>query len=166
MRIKLVFGVILTALVALMPIAQAYDWQSHYNGDPHYPMVWGHTQTAKYIDKTSLNVQKYDPPYYVIAVAVFYAPDGGYGTMNAYHVERFYYDIDCREMYYYNHHGNGNWIYFHPTYSFTENGERRDTGEAAFYIAYRMKFYGARKWKNDYNDEYSDVFSNDFYDKL
>ena len=44
----------------------------------------------------------------------------------------------------------------------------KNVGEAAFYLAYHMKFYGAYRWKNTLvnGTEFESIFSNDFYAKL
>lgn len=131
-------------------------------------MIWGHTRVATFIDKTSIAVQRYDPPYYIIAVNVFYAPDGGYGDMEGYHTERFYYNYDITKMYIDQKAGTNDWVYLYPTYHDTMNSENHTVGEAAFYLAYHMKFYGAYRWRDARfpNSDYETIFSDEFYTKL
>lgn len=146
----------------------AFSWAQYYNNDSRFPMIWGHTRVATFIDRTSIAVQRYDPPYYIIAVKVFYAPDGGYGDMMGCHTERFYYNYDITKMYMDKKAGTNDWIYLYPTYHDTVNSENKTVGEAAFYLAYHMKFYGAYRWKDIQfpDSNYEDVFSDDFYRNL
>ena len=151
----------------LMSTAYAFNWRDHYNGDPNYPMVWGHTGVATYIDKQSVNVQSYDPPYYIIAVGVFVAPDGGYGQMSHYHVDRFFYNYNTTKMYLDKHPNTGDWEYLYPLYGHgAMNHESMSIGEAAFYTAYNMKFYGAYTWKDANGDQYFDCQGDGFYERI
>lgn len=175
MRKKLSLLVTLMVTVFLLSsTAYAYDWCKHYKGDPNYPMVTGHTQVATFIDKSSISVQRYDPPYYVVAICVFYAPDGGYGQMYGYHVERFFYNNDTTKMYVdvtndelLRDLDKSGWWYLCPLYeSGTINYQFMTEGEAAFYTAYHMKFYGRYRWKSRYDGSYRTGLGDEFYRRI
>jgi hypothetical protein len=51
-------------------LVAATGYADYWGGDSNYPLVWCHMNYAQYLDKSSLNVQRYDPPYYIIAVNV------------------------------------------------------------------------------------------------
>ena len=132
-------------------------------------MVWGHTNWATFIDRTSVAVERYDPPYYIIAINVFYVDNDGYGTIHEYATKRFYYNYDKTEMYIAQTPGKNDWIYIYPNDSVSAGQmDGKNVGEAAFYLAYHMKFYGAYRWKNTLvnGTEFESIFSNDFYAKL
>ena len=41
-------------------------YADHLNGDPNFILVDGHMSSAWYIDRSSLVVQKYAPPQYIM----------------------------------------------------------------------------------------------------
>lgn len=167
MKKHITFLMTLLLAVFLTSTAYAFNWCDHYNGDSNYPMVWGHTRVATFIDKASVNVERYDPPYYIISVGVFFAPDGGYGQMSNYHVERFYYNYDITKMFHDKNAGSDDWEYLCPLYEAgAQNHEFMSIGEAAFYAAYRMKFYGAYQWKSKYGSDYFKCQDDDFYERI
>ena len=55
-------------LGSVLPLQAAYDY--HLNGDHNFVFVDGHMGTAWYLDKSSLIVEQYAPPQYIIAVNV------------------------------------------------------------------------------------------------
>ena len=145
-------------------------WKDYYQDDTNFPMVWGHDGWATFIDKSSLVVQRYDPPYYIIAINVFYVDDGGYGTIHKYDTLRFFYNYDTTKMYIDRTGGSGDWKYIRPNASVSEEQhDGKNVGEAAFYLAYRLRFYGAYRWKNTLilsEDLYQQVFPDEFYRKI
>lgn len=121
--------------------ALAFSWADYYNNDFNFPRVWGHTGVGVFIDRTSVSVERYDPPCYIIAVNVFGAGNGGYGGRGDYDTERFFYNYDENRMYYDNNPGQDDWVYIYTDYHSTLNCENNYIGEAAFYVAYAMPFY-------------------------
>ena len=49
-------------------LVAATGYADYWGGDSNYPLVWCHMNYAQDLDKSALNVQRYDPPYYIIAV--------------------------------------------------------------------------------------------------
>lgn len=108
-----------------------------------------------YIEKASIDVQKYAPPEYVIAVRKIIHSDNG--MIKEYHKERivddtvlrFAYDYKTRNMFVEKKDENGNivWQYLDPSkaddYEYYQNGLQQmlSAGECAFYLAYNMSFY-------------------------
>ena len=105
-----------------------------------------------YVDKTSIEVHQYNPPYYIIAYRGTYckSPENhiGYCDDEHNHMNRFRYDYSKREMYLevYDREGQARWEYIDPLVvnnPSTKPGELRwiYEGELAFYLAYNMGFY-------------------------
>ncbi len=57
---------------------------------------------------------------------------------------RFFYNWDLREMYV-DSTGKDGWRFLPPLGSWAETGVSMPAGETAFYLAYKMKFYGSKK---------------------
>lgn len=51
----IVFILLMVAVIQL-PNAQAQSYPENYNGDPNYPLVYGHMGVAYYLDKSSATV--------------------------------------------------------------------------------------------------------------
>lgn len=158
---KLCGFLMLLCLFAFIPTASAAIYPDYWRNDTNFPLVWGHMGTARYMDKTSLVVQRYDPPNYVIAVNVItvYGADSGNTEIARVDTFRYYYNYENTGMYTIG--DNEARHYIKPTGSNAESGLVMYVGEAAFYTAYHMKFYGAQNW--NFGSFYSKVFDDDFY---
>ena len=151
-------------LFAYFPTISASAYPDYWRNDTNFPLVWGHMGTAQYMDKTSLVVQRYDPPNYIIAVNVItvHNADAGNTEIGRVNTYRYYYNYDSTGMY---SIGNDEKCYYiKPTGSNAESGLVMYVGEAAFYTAYHMKCYGAQNW--DFGSFYSTVFRDDFYARV
>ena len=51
------------------------SYQTYLGGDSNYILVDAHMDTGWYVDKSSLNVQMYNPPQYIIAINVCTVPN-------------------------------------------------------------------------------------------
>ena len=67
---KKIFSMCLFMLVMVIGSVASANYPTHFNGNANYILVDGHMGTAWYVDKSSLVVQKYEPPQYIIAVNV------------------------------------------------------------------------------------------------
>lgn len=87
--------------------ASAAIYPDYWRNDKNFPLVWGHMGTAQYMDKTSLVVQRYDPPNYVIAVNVItvYGADSGNTEIARVDTFRYYYNTAYHMKFY----GAQNW---------------------------------------------------------
>mgnify|MGYP000925608130 CR=1 FL=1 len=158
--VVLVFSVVVLALCA----SASANYPTYLNGNRDFILCDGHMGTAWYVDRTSLTVQKYEPPQYIIAVNVITANsavgderdfyNGGSGTIR-----------DVRQMYVEGNVAN-DWRLLPPTGSWAETGISMPAGEIAFYLAYHMKFYGSRKFYNRFLNKNVDVYTDDFYAKI
>lgn len=106
------------------------------------------------IDKTSLNVLKYEPPEYIISVNLVIKSSNGQTGTNALELAKsitrqYRYDYGERRMYVKRTDDSGAtyWIFIDPKIVGTLEGYKNDwdmdmaAGEIAFYLAYNMSFF-------------------------
>jgi hypothetical protein len=151
------------------------NYPMYLNGDRNFIRCDGHMGTAWYVDRSSLVVQEYEPPQYIIAVDVvtarsavgneddFYS--GGSGMVTDVRTMRFLYDWDACAMYAWND-AEMDWYYLPPTGSWAETGISMPAGEIAFALAYRMKFYGRRSQYYEYLDRSVAIYEDAFYARI
>lgn len=165
---KLVVILTTLLLIQVTSIALAYAPYPIYLGEDHnFVLCDGHMGTAWYVDKSSLTVQKYEPPQYIIAVNVVRVDQADEGNTAIVDVktDRFFYNYDSRKMYF-DRNGNSTWVYLDPQGSWAETGIRMPAGEIAFALAYNLKFYGGRSWYNQFLHRSTVVFDDSFYDRI
>jgi len=163
-----------TLLLSITTIAYA-DYPTYLNGDRNLILCDGHMGTAWYVDRTSLVVQKYAPPQYIIAVNIVTASsaynndadfyNGGKGKIQNVKTVRFFYNWDLREMYF-DTTGHDGWKYLAPHGSWAESGINMPAGEIAFYLAYKMKFYGSKPFYDSFLGKSSYIYRDSFYYKI
>ena len=149
------------------------NYPTHLNGDKNYILVDGHMGVAWYVDRSSLTVQSYNPPSYIIAVNVISAQsaiddvqdfyNGGEGVAIGIKTYRFSYDWNSRSMYV--DGGSQGWEYLNPWGCWAETGIRMPAGEMAFALAYGLRFYGEFV-KESYDGTMYHPFDNDFYESI
>ncbi|WP_196599620.1 hypothetical protein [Pectinatus frisingensis] len=66
-------------VVMMMLASVAFAYPAHLNDDPNYILCDGHMGGAYYVDRSSLVVEQYKPPVYIIAVNVVSVPDADRG---------------------------------------------------------------------------------------
>lgn len=163
---KKVFLLLLSLCLFLMAgTASASMYQRFLNDDPNYVIVDGHTGEAWYLDRSSLYVEKYDPPQYIIVANVCRVPhaDRGNKTISDVTTYRFFYNWDQRKMYW-DKGGNSNWVYLDPQGYWAATGIVMPAGEMAFYLAYRMRFYGNIMFYSSYSHKYYPCYGDHFYE--
>ena len=118
-------------------------YDDHLNGDPNFILVDGHMSSAWYIDRSSLVVQKYAPPQYIIAVNVITVNNYERGNRSISKVTtmRFLYNWNTKDMFI-DRDLNNNWRHLRPNGPWSDTGIVRPAGEMAFYLAYNLKFHG------------------------
>ena len=158
-KILLLVSFLCTLLFAGTVMASYPDY---LGGNRNLLLCGGHMGIGWYVDKTSLVVQEYNPPVYQIAVNVLSVPNADRGnTSFDTHTVYWRYHWDTRKMYRLDE--NGTWQYVPPVGSMAQTGHEF-SGEMAFYLAYHMKFYGGRKfWDNYHGSWESPNFSDDLY---
>lgn len=154
----LLFLLVFIEAVGFLPLNAAADnlYPDYLNGDSNYILCDGHMGYAWYVDRSSLTVQKYEPPQYIIAVNVVTVPNADRGNTAISEVKtyRFFYNSDLGQMYV-DSQLNDNWRYLNPRGCWAETGIVMPAGEIAFALAYNMKFYGSYAG-----------FSDSFYDRI
>ena len=136
--ITLIFSIFLSSSSSASSI-----YADYLNGDPNFILVDGHMSTAWYVDRTSLVVQQYAPPKYIIAVNVITVNnyERGNRTISKVTTMRFLYNWQTKNMFI-DRALNNNWRYLRANGPWSETGIVMPAGEMAFYLAYNMKFYG------------------------
>ena len=135
--------------------------------DENYSRVWTQMDDAFYLDKSSIYIEEEDPPHYILRVLVLRTRQHHYNDIlpSAIWSERIMYDEEEEKMYAW-WHRDKQWHYMPPHGSNAESGMGMSVGEAAFYLTYGEKFYGAApKWHRFFKS-YWDVFQDDFYERL
>lgn len=153
---KIVATFVGVIMMMLASVAVAYP--DHLNGDSNYILCDGHMGTGYYVNRSSLNVKQYKPPIYIIAVNVATVPDADMGKTKISDVKTYYflYKYNDREMYVpAEKDSDYDWRLLKPRGSYAETGISMPAGEIAFYLAYKLRFYGERAGYGD-----------SFYDKI
>ena len=155
---NLVSLVIVTAIVLVGATTAFADYPNHLGGDRNYIMFDGHQGVGRYIDRSSLNVEYYNPPRYVIAIDWVSVPnaDRGATTIDSRYHERFNYDWARGIIYRIGDDGilkgiAGKW-WDNTVVSRAEGGAFAPAAEIAFYLAYGMRFL--------------DIYPDSFYDSI
>mgnify|MGYP007102079488 CR=1 FL=1 len=142
-------------------------YQDYFNGNRNYlfcySSMFAEIENIVYLDKKSLVVQKYDPPIYTLAVNICsIRRDYGESTtkLQGYSTLYFMYKLKPRSMYILR---NGSWHHLSAVYEDYSDSDIEfvRAGEMAFYIAYKMKFYGDRDWMNPKTHEIRKSIVND-----
>lgn len=117
-----------------------------------------------YLDRSSIRVEKNEPPQHIIAVNVYLVPDVFKGSTKVTNVlmRRFFYNTDLREMYC-DRDGNSNWQYIDPEGSMATTSVIMPAGEMAFYLVYHEKFYGSGSHYGHVYGRNIPNFTDDFY---
>lgn len=152
------FFMLLSMLSIMMCSCTAFaNYPTHLYGDKNFILCDGHMGSAWYVDRSSLNVQKYEPPQYIIAVNVVRVDNADRRSteIKNVHTYRFFYNSDLGQMYV-DFNNNDNWRYLNPQGSWAETGISMPAGEIAFVLAYNYKFYGDRAYYSD--DFYNRIF--------
>ena len=157
--------------ILLSSTVLASNYPTYLNNNRNYIFCGGHQGVGWYVDRTSLVVQEYNPPHYIIAVNVVIASLSSDGfqldrvnspIINKVETRYYYYNWDERKMYRLNNKDN-KYHYIPPVGSLAETGHEF-SGELAFYIAYRTKFYGGRQYYDSSTGRYENVnFSDSLY---
>ena len=120
------------------------NYPMYLNGDRNFIRCDGHMGTAWYVDRSSLVVQEYEPPQYIIAVNVVSVQDADMGNTAIHDVRtmRFFYNYDMQRMYIDRHPNDSDWRCLNPNGCWAEIGIAHPAGKIAFRLAYGMDFYG------------------------
>ncbi|SDZ76511.1 hypothetical protein SAMN05660648_00442 [Selenomonas ruminantium] len=171
---RIVLTVFSLLLLSLASVANA-NYPTYLNGDRNLILCDGHMGVAWYVDRTTLNVEKYAPPQYIISVNIVTATSaygneqdfysGGKGKITEVRRARFFYNWDLREMYV-DSTGKDGWRFLPPLGSWAETGVSMPAGETAFYLAYKMKFYGSKKFYDSFLKKSICPYGDEFYARI
>jgi len=137
---------LLVAVIILALSSVTFAYPAHLNGDRNYILCDGNQGYGRYINRNSLSVKKYAPPEYIIAVEVVTVPDADMGKVKI--SERvqygFLYNYNQRKMYVIvdSDHDGYAWVYLDPNKQTSGTRVTTSIGEMAFYLAYKIPFYG------------------------
>lgn len=148
---KKIFSVFIIISVMMFSTACFASMFDDLRNNPNY-IYCGHTGSgfAIFLDKTSINVHEYNPPYYTIAfIRINWASTppmySSTGEVAKPKVQRYHYDYDTRKIYKEDFDINNNafWEYVDPVDYSKTNGGRSILAEAelVFYLAYNMSFF-------------------------
>lgn len=171
MSLKKIISALLFAILVVFAgmTCRAAEVNSNYlNGNKNFPMIDWKQGVSSFLDKSSLVCERYDPPYYILAVNVLYVDhaDKGNTTPNVIRTFRIFYNYNKTEMYNITKDKRGltTSYYIDPNGCEAQKSVVMPAGEAAFYLCYNLKFYGTLYQK--FGNEYYPVFSDEFYDHL
>lgn len=138
-KLFLILGAILLFLIGATATAKV---PMYFDNNPDVIFIYDNPAgTAFYLDKTSLVNEEYNPPYYKLAINVVCVPNASRGATNFYVVtKRFNYHYDYRSMFVLNPNTN-RWRLLKSHASNAEGAFDECIGEAAFYLAYKIKFH-------------------------
>ena len=115
------------------------EYPKYLDGDKVYVLCGMHAGTTWYVNRKSIDVTRFDPPCFQLAVEVAVVPRAGDGDLTAkYMRNEYFYDWTARKMYAVR---DGEKIFIAP-YGTTAELPSNYDGELAFFIVYRQKFYG------------------------
>lgn len=142
--------------------------RNYLNGDKNYIQCGGSMGATSFIDRSTLKVEKYAPPIYIISVDTVYVYryHEGETKINRRLTWRFMYDYANRKMYIYAPNDVGNyksryenefknrsmkidttinwksdWAYINSLVYYGEGNQPPIIGELTFALAYKEKFY-------------------------
>lgn len=133
----LMLGVILSTSVAMA------DYPKYLNGDRNYVLVDGTQGTAWYAVRNSLNVERYNPPNYIISINIVVVDnaDRGNTKIRGSKIHRFYYDWEFKKAYI--QADDGSLSMLDPNAKGFRRTAMADRAEIVFYLAYKKKFWGS-----------------------
>lgn len=147
--------------ICIIPLSSSASAPIYLNGDPNFVRIDSHYDDAYYLDRSSMYVQKYEPPEYIIVVNICKVRNAFQGNTDIASVTttQFNYDISKKNNWkmYYSYPDLNEWRYIQPHYTYATNGIVLPAGEMAFYIEYNMPFYGK---------QHPGLFPSSFYDRV
>lgn len=132
--------------------ASAFN-EVYFNGNKNYISFDGGMGRIWYVVANTINVQRYNPPEYIIAIDIVQVnPENN--TMGRQRTERFLYNYDLQEMYIESYNPENKTYYWEylkdPEKAVKVHVSSRpiSMGEIAFALAYNMSFYkdGPLSW--------------------
>ena len=152
--------------VLILPREEMPDGHHYLWDDGNFPRIWHHMEFAWYLDAGSAYIEEETEDHCILRILVLRTPQFHYNDImpEAILSERILYDMEENKMYMWM--WKNGWHYMPPDGSHAESGGNMHIGEAAFYLAYGARFYGADPTWNRSLNRYLDVFDDAFYEHL
>ncbi|MDD6860650.1 MAG: hypothetical protein PUD48_00915 [Megasphaera elsdenii] len=133
-------------------------------GDKNFICIEVYQGYGFYLDRSSMYVEKNEPPQHIIAVNVCMVPDVYKGATAIARVktERFFYNTELKQMYH-DKGTNSDWKYINPAGAIATTSVVMPAGEMAFYLTYHKKFYGNGSHYSPLYGRNIPNFTDDFY---
>ena len=147
--------------ICLIPFVSQASAPIYLNGDPNFVRIDSHYDDAYYLDRSSMYIQKYEPPEYIIVVNVCEVRNALQGNTDIAGVKttQFRYDISSKNNWkmYYSYPDLNEWRYIKPHYTYANNGIVLPAGDLVFYIEYNMPIYGK---------QHTGLFPSSYYNRV
>lgn len=139
MKRLVIFMIFVLCVMPTGSVAMA-SYPQYLGGDENYILCDGHMGVGFYVDKSSLNVEEYNPPHYIIAIDVVSVQDADRGNTEIHKTttRHYYYNWDERAIYLQTK--DGEWKYLDPQGSRASGASRVKAGKIAFELAYGVEF--------------------------
>ena len=139
---KRFFALVVGLCVFILSGVAFANYPTYLNGDRNLILCDGHMGVAWYVDRTSLVVQKYEPPQYIIAVNVVSVQDADMGNTAIHDVRtmRFFYNYDMQRMYIATQPNDSDLRYLNPNGCRVEIGIAHPAGKGPFRLDLGMDF--------------------------
>ena len=158
---KKILLTIITCCFCIMPFITHASAPIYLNGDSNFVRIDSHYNSAYYLDRSSIYVQEYNPPEYIIVANICTVNNAVQGNtaISGVTTRQFRYDISNKSHWkmYYSSHDMSEWKYIAPKYTYASNGIVLPAGEMVFYAEYGIPFYGK---------QHSGLFPQSFYDRI
>ena len=141
--LKKIFSAILALSILLFSSVAMADYPKYLNGDKNYVLVDGIQGRAWYAVRNSLNVERYNPPNYIISINIVSVgnADRGNTEIAGSNIHRFAYDWEYKKAYLVKNDGSLSML--NPNAKGFRQTAMADIAELVFYLAYKKKFWGS-----------------------
>lgn len=139
---SIVLFILSVIIICSISTVYAKTYSSYLKGNPNLVFSNAFTRdgAAIYLDKPTLDVEEYKPPFYTMSIASYLVSDLDSANLGARKIMRFRYDYKSGIMYY---DTDGHYTWHRLAVTDTMDYQRVvPVGEILFAIAYKSKFYG------------------------
>ena len=154
--------------VMILPRGKKTERHRYLWDDENYPCVFASKlDGALNLDKNSVYVEMESPSQCILRILVLHTPMLHYNDLIVDSIKswRYLYDREEKKMYIW-WPRSGGWRHFSPESDGTIDRRVRHVGEAAYYLAYGERFYGADQRWDPVLKRFVDVYKDAFYERL
>ena len=135
------FSFFLAMCILLFSSVAMADYPEYLGGDKNYVLFDGIQGLGRYFDKKTLNVEKYAPPSYIIAIDYVSVKDADRGNTKISDRRRIRFAYDWNSKRIYSIGNDGSWNFLDPDGSRADGCYFALGADLVFQMAYNMKFY-------------------------